>query len=121
MTVTRQVAVLLPSAVVAVMVAVPADWPYKYALVELPDTVATEELLVVQVTFWLVAFFGLIFATNGADHDLANMVTVDGVIVTLVTAMAGATVATQVANLVLPSAAVAVIVAVPALLALMYA
>ena len=54
-TVTLQVAVLFPSSVVAVIVAVPAA-----IAVTLPvkSTVATLELLLVHVTFLFVAFVG---------------------------------------------------------------
>jgi hypothetical protein len=59
-TVTVQVAVLLPSAVVTVIVAVPGD----FAVTVPPDTVATAELLVVQLTFLFVALLGLTVAVR---------------------------------------------------------
>ena len=59
-TVTLQVAVLPPSSVVTVIVAVPA-----FTAVTLPfDTVATDVLLLFQETFLLVALLGLIVAVN---------------------------------------------------------
>ena len=55
-TVTVQVAVLLPSSVVTVMVAVPA-----LTAVTVPFcTVATLVLLLVHVTFWFVALAGIV-------------------------------------------------------------
>ena len=62
-TVTAQVAVLLPSCVVTVMVALPAATPVTKPVAL---TVATEVLLEVQVTVLLVAFAGATVAVNWA-------------------------------------------------------
>jgi hypothetical protein len=59
-TVTAQVAVLLPSAVVTVMVALPSAT----ALIVPPDTIATVVLLLLHVTFLFVALEGATVAVN---------------------------------------------------------
>ena len=60
LTVTEHVAVLFPSSVLTVIVALPA-----FLAVIVPfETVATLVLLDVQVTFLLVALFGLTVAVN---------------------------------------------------------
>ena len=56
-----QVAVLFPSCVVTVMVAVPA---VNAVTIPVALTVATAVLLLVQVTDWLLAFAGVIVAVN---------------------------------------------------------
>jgi hypothetical protein len=61
LTVTAQVAVLLPSAVVTVMVAFPTAMPVTNPL---DDTVAMELVLLLHVTFWLVALAGAILAVK---------------------------------------------------------
>jgi hypothetical protein len=109
-TVTAQVAVLLlPSAVVTVMVALPAD-----IAVTVPfDTLATALLLLLHVTVLFVASAGETVAVNVSDVLLTRLRSVlfrD----TLVTGTGtGATVTEQVAVL-LPSAVVTVMVALPA-------
>ena len=60
-TVTLHSAVLSPSAVVTVMVAVPALWAVTFPF---PSTVATLELLEDQVTFLFVALFGSTVAVS---------------------------------------------------------
>jgi hypothetical protein len=54
-TVTVQVAILLPSTVVTVMTALPADTAVTNPF---DDTVATEGVLLLHDTFWLVALEG---------------------------------------------------------------
>ena len=61
LTVITLVAVLAPSAVVTVMVAVPTDTPVTSPVAL---TVATAVLLLLQVTFWFVAFAGAIDEVN---------------------------------------------------------
>jgi hypothetical protein len=61
LTVTEHVAVLLPSAVLTVIVALPADTPLTSPLV---DTVATAVLLLLHVTALLVALDGAIVAVK---------------------------------------------------------
>ena len=81
LTVTSHVAVLPPSSVVTVIVAEPA-----FRAVTLPlDTVATEVLLLFQLTFLLVALLGLIVAVRVRDSpsvrvadDLLNDTLVTG-------------------------------------------
>jgi hypothetical protein len=63
-TVTEQVFVLLPSSVVTVIVAVPAALAVIVAVRPLPVTAATLLLLLVQVTFLLVASLGAIVAVR---------------------------------------------------------
>lgn len=103
-TVTEHVAFLLPSSVVTVIVVVPAP-----LAVTNPDaeTVATEVLLLLQVTFLLVALEGDTVAVSCSVAFLARVIE-DLLSVTPVTGIF--TVTAQVADL-LP--AVAVIVAVP--------
>ena len=110
-TVTEQVAVLPPSAVLAVIVAVPA-----FFAVTSPseDTVATEVLLDVHVTSLLDALEGLIVADNQVDSPTVKE-RLEGESVTPVTETAF-TVTEQEAVL-LPSAVVTVILAVPILFA----
>ena len=111
-TVNTQVAFLPPSAVVTVMVAVPA-----FFAVTMPfETVATVVLEDDQVTFWFVALDGLTVAVKVSVLPTIR-VAVDLLSVTLVTEMvSGFTVNTQVAFLP-PSAVVTVMVAVPAFFA----
>ena len=106
LTVTTQVAVLLPSVVLTVIVAVPLA-----TAVTLPfaSTVATVLFDDVHVTFLLVAVVGLIVAVNGEDC-LAVSDSVDLFSVTLVTGVV--TVTETVADL-LPSFVLTVIDAVP--------
>jgi hypothetical protein len=108
-TVTAQVAVLFPSAVVTVIVAVPAD----LAVTVPPDTVATSELLVVQLTFLFVASPGLTVAVRVSVPPAARERLVLFRLTPLTDTAADATVTVQVAVL-FPSAVVTVIVAVPA-------
>ncbi len=110
-TVTEQVAVLPPSAVLAVIVAVPA-----FFAVTSPseDTVATEVLLDVHVTSLLDALEGLTVAVNHVVSPTV-MERLEGESVTLVTGT-DFTVTEQEAVL-LPSAVVTVILAVPILFA----
>jgi hypothetical protein len=63
-TVTEQVAVLLPSCVVTVMVAVPSATAVTVADRPLPDTDATELLLLDHVTFLFVALLGAMVAVR---------------------------------------------------------
>ena len=58
-TVTRQIAVMPPSAVVTVMVAVPGATA---VTLPLPSTVATDKLSLLHVTFLLVASLGVMVA-----------------------------------------------------------
>jgi len=109
LTVTVQEAVLLPSAVVTVMVAVPT----LTAVTKPPDTVATAVLLLLHVTFLFVALEGSILAKRVSAPPTARLV--DAFKDTPVTAM-GLTVTVQEAVL-LPSAVVTVMIAVPALTA----
>jgi hypothetical protein len=110
LTLTEQDAVLLPSAVVTVMVALPGDMAVTNPL---DDTVATDEALVLHATFLLVALAGATVAVNVSvpPKSRASVVLFK---VTLVTATeAVVTVTAQVAVL-LPSVVVTVIVALPA-------
>ena len=108
-TVTLHVAVLLPSTVLTVIVADPAETG-----VTVPpcDTVATELLLVLHVTFWFVALAGTIVAERVSvlpiviEVDVLFKDTLAGGITTL------ETVTVQVAVL-LPSAVLTVITAEP--------
>jgi len=113
LTVTVQVAVLLPSAVVTVMVAVPTALAVTFPL---PSTVATLVLLELHVTFWLVALDGSIIGERVSSPPTARVMLVlfsD----TPVTGIGVAfTVTVQVAVL-FPSAVVTVIVAVPTAMA----
>ena len=107
LTVMTEVAVKLPSAVVTVIVAVPTDTPVTRP-VEL--TVATAVLLLLQVTFWFVAFAGVIVELSCCVPPI-NIEAVVGDTLTPVTRI-GLTVMTDVAVLE-PSAVVTVIVVVP--------
>ena len=109
MTVTSQVAVLPPSSVFTVMVALPA-----FIAVTLPfDTEATELLLDDHVTFLFVALSGLTVAVRVSSSpsvrvadDLSNVTPVTGYTLAF-------TVTSQVAALP-PSSVLTVIVALPA-------
>jgi hypothetical protein len=110
-TVTTQVAVLAPSAVVTVIVLVPTATG---ATTPLLLTVATDVLLLVHVTFVLVAFVGVIVAVKEPEAPPTVRLMVEALKVTPVTAtLVLVTVTVQVAVLD-PSAVVTVIVAVPA-------
>jgi len=112
-TVTAQVAVLLPSSVVTVMVAVPSATAVTVADRPLPDTDATELLLLDHVTFLLVALLG---ATVAVRLSVAPTVRLEEFLlrVTPVTDTGiDVTVTAQVAVL-LPSWVVTVMLAVPA-------
>ena len=103
-TVTAQVAVLLPSVVVTVIVAVPAAPAVTFPAVE---TVATLVLLLLQVTFLFVALLGEIVAVSVSVAFGANV----SVVLFRLTPVTGMfTVTAQVADL---PPAVAVIVAEP--------
>jgi len=112
-TVTSQNAVLLPSTVVTVMVAVPAS-----IAATIPDalTIATASLLLLHVTLLFVALAGITVAVNAAVFPFTNAIVL-GDSVTPVTGTVvlppPVTVTAQVAVLP-PSAVVAVIVAEPA-------
>jgi hypothetical protein len=109
LTVTAQVAVLFPSSVVTVIVALPADTP---ETMPLNDTEATVLLLLLHITFLLVALEGSIVATKVSDPPTVRLVMVL-LSVTPVTATGAAlTVTAQVAVL-LPSSVITVIVALP--------
>ena len=112
-----QVAVLLPSAVVAVIIAVPAFTAVTFPVL---STVAIALLEVVQFTALFVAFDGATVADKlyVPPTNNAFIVEVKLTDVTLTTG-ASATVTVQVAVL-LPSAVVAVIIAVPALIAVTF-
>ena len=84
MAVTRQVAVMPPSCVVTVMVAVPA---VNAVTNPVEFTVATAVLLLLQVTDWLLAFAGAIVAANCCVLFMGNIADV-GATVTPVTATA---------------------------------
>jgi hypothetical protein len=71
-TVTVQVAVRLPSSVVAVIVAVPVDTAVTTPLF----TVATLVLLLVHDTFWLVALLGATVAVSDSVPPMASVVEV---------------------------------------------
>jgi hypothetical protein len=107
-TVTGQVAVLLPSAVVTVMVAAPAPTAVTKPLLL---TVVTLVLFDAQLTFGFVAFDGDMVAVSG---DLSPIVRFNPaeLKVTPATGTGSATVIAQVAVL-LPSAVVTVTIAVP--------
>ena len=109
LTVMVEVAVLAPSAVVTVMVAVPTLTPVTkpVALTE-----ATPVLLLLQVTAWFVAFAGAMVALNCCVPPI-NIDAVVGDTLTPVTKI-GLTVITLVAVLE-PSCVVTVMVAVPTL------
>ena len=106
-TVITLVAVLEPSCVVTVMVAVPTDTPVTSPLAL---TVATAVLLLLQVTFWFVAFAGVMVELSCCVPPIRTEAEV-GDTLTPVTSI-GLTVMTEVAVLA-PSAVVTVMVAVP--------
>jgi hypothetical protein len=109
-TVTTQVDVLLPSAVVTVIVALPAVTAVTKPL---DDTVAIEVALLLHDTFWLVALEGAMVAVNVSALPTVRLVD-DLFKVTPVTGTeAAVTVTAQVAVL-FPSAVVTVMVALPA-------
>jgi hypothetical protein len=109
LTVTLQVAVLLPSSVVTVMVAVPA----LTAVIVPPDTVATVGALVLHVTFLFVALEGATVAVNVSI--LPTVIVVDDLFKdTPVTSTGGGAVTVTVqAAVLLPLAVVTVITALP--------
>ena len=112
LTVTSHAAVLLPSAVVTVMVALPA-----FTAVTVPSaTVATCSLLLLHVTVWLVAFAG---STVAVSFSLPPSASVNSVLVnvTPVTGTVCGAFTVTLHSAVLPPSAVAVMVAVPAALA----
>jgi hypothetical protein len=110
LTVMTLVAVLAPSAVVTVMVAVPTLMPVTRPVAL---TVATAVLLLLQVTAWFVALAGAIVADNCWVPPI-NIEAVVGDTLTPVTNI-GFTVMVDVAVLA-PSAVVTVMVAVPTLI-----
>jgi hypothetical protein len=71
-TVTAQLAVLLPSSVVTVMVALPTVT----AVIVPPDTVATAMLLLLHVTFLLVALSGVMVEVNVSEFPTVMLVDV---------------------------------------------
>ena len=107
LTVMTEVAVLEPSCVVTVMVAVPTETPVTSPVAL---TVATAVLLLLQVTLWFVAFAGAMVELSCCVPPI-KIEAVVGLTVTPVTRI-GLTVMTEVA-VKLPSAVVTVIVAVP--------
>jgi hypothetical protein len=107
LTVITLVAVLEPSAVVTVIVAVPTDTPVTSPVAL---TVATAVFELLQVTLWFVAFAGVMVELSCCVPPI-NMEAVVGDTLTPVTSI-GLTVITEVAVLA-PSAVVTVIVAVP--------
>jgi hypothetical protein len=109
-TVTAHVAVLLPSSVVTVMVAVPVATGVTMP----PLTVATALLLVDQVTFVLVALVGETVAVRLPVAPFATRFKVVGERLTLVTETGVALTYTVHVAVLLPSAVVTVTVAVPA-------
>jgi hypothetical protein len=109
-TVTVQVAVLLPSVVVTVIVAVPAATP---VTLPLDDTVATDVSLDFQVKLLSVALDGLTVAVS-ASLEPATKDKVDLLSVIPVTETVAAVTVTVHVVVLLPSVVVTVIVAVPA-------
>jgi hypothetical protein len=108
-TVTVQVAVLPPSSVLTIIAALPAAT----ALTVPPDTVATAVLLLLHVTFLFVALAGATVAVNVSE--LPTVIVVEVLFrVTPVTATLGATTLTVQFAVLLPSAVVTVITALPA-------
>ena len=105
-TVTAQVAVLLPSAVVTVIVAVPDATAVTFPAVE---TVATLVLLLLQVTFLFVALLGETVAVSVSVAFGANV----SVVLFRLTPVTGTVTVTAQVAVLLPSAVVTVIVAVP--------
>ena len=110
-TVTAQVAVLFPSTVLTVIVADPADTAETVP----PDTVATEELLVAQLTLLFVALLGLTVAVRVSDPPTvkARLVLLRLTLLTDTLEVAELTVTEQVA-IFPPSTVLTVIVADPA-------
>jgi hypothetical protein len=110
-TVTTQFAVLLPSAVVTVIVALPIDMP---VTVPFEDTVTTEEALVLHVTFLFVALYGETVTVKVALLPTKrDWVVLSNVTPVTETGPGTETVTAQVAVL-FPSAVVTVMDAVPA-------
>ena len=105
-TVTVQVAVKLPSAVVTVIVAVPTDTAVTFPCA---STVAIAGLLLDHVTFWLVALAGAMVAIRVSLSPMGNVVDVL-FSVTPVTDCVTVTVAVAIRA---PSSVVTVMVAVP--------
>ena len=112
MTVTVQLAVLLPSAVLTVMVAFPAPLAVTVPLL----TVATFEFEVVQLTVLFVALLGV---TVAVKEDVLPVVSERLVLFreTPVTLTTGSVTITVQLAVLLPSAVLTVIVALPAPLA----
>ena len=106
-TVTEHVAVLLPSFVLTVIVAVPDA-----TAVTFPEelTVATLVLLLLQLTFLFVAFDGVTVAVSVSVAFGANV----SVVLFRLTPVTGTVTVTAQVAVLLPSAVVTVIVAVPA-------
>ena len=113
-TVTAQVAVFPPSTVVTVIVAVPTP-----TAVTSPEelTVATDVSLEDQVTLLLVAVVGFIVAASCVVPPVFNVIAVLLSDTLLTGILLPVTVTVQVAVLLLPSVAAAVMVQVPAALA----
>jgi hypothetical protein len=108
--VTVQVAVLLPSAVVTVMTALPADT----AVTKPPDdTEAIPVALLLHDTFWLVALAGAMLVNNVSVPPTVRAVDVLFK-VTPVTETIGTLTLTEQAAVLLPSVVVTVITALPA-------
>ena len=107
-TVTLHVAVLLPSSVVTVIVAVPSATPL---ITPSSSTVATASLLLLQLIFLLVAFAGVIVAVNCFVLPVSTVV---DVLSSEMPSTATALTVTSQDAVKLPSVVVAVIVAVPA-------
>jgi hypothetical protein len=113
LTLTEHVAVLLPSTVVTVMIALPGDTAVTKPF---DDTVATDEALVLHVTFLLVALVGATVAIKVSVllKPRSSVFLFKDTLVTFTTVEM--TVTEQVAVL-LPSAVVTVMVVLPAALA----
>jgi hypothetical protein len=112
-TVTAQVAVLFPSSVVTVIVAVPGD--LVLTVIRFPMNslkVATAELLVFQLMVWFAAVSGLTVAIRVSDPPAAKERLVWLRLTPLTGTAPANTVTAQVAVL-FPSSVVTVIVAVP--------
>ena len=105
-TVTAQVAVLLPSAVLTVMVAEP---PATAVTLPLASTVATEVLELVQVTFLFVASLGVIVAIRVSVEPFAK----DRLVLFRLTPVTGTVTVTAQVAVLLPSAVFTVMVAEP--------
>jgi hypothetical protein len=108
-TVTVQIAVLLPSEVVTVMVELPTEIA---VTVPVDDTVATAGTLLLHVTFWLVALEGEMLANNVSVPPTVRLVD-DLFKVTLVTGITAAVTVTEQAAVFLPSSVVTVMAALP--------